>query len=110
MGGVLDAWCHLSHAAALPDSLPPGATVLWHDPGRELPAQASGTSTAQASGASTGTAVDVALARRDDPDEVVHLVCCRDVPWETASCGEPGGHANLAATVLCTVAASPSGS
>lgn len=60
-------------------------------------------SAAQASGTSTGTAVDASLARRDDPEELVHLVCCRDGSWETGFCGEPGGDVNLAATVVCTM-------
>lgn len=43
------------------------------------------------------------FARKEVPDEIAHIVCCRDISWEQTFCGEPGDYVNLAATVLCTM-------
>jgi hypothetical protein len=37
------------------------------------------------------------------PDEITHLVCCRDVSWGRAFCGAEETEINLAATVPCTM-------
>ncbi len=37
------------------------------------------------------------------PEDVTHLVCCRDVSWKKALCGFDGDAVNIAATVICTM-------
>ena len=40
------------------------------------------------------------------PDELTHLVCCRDHSWERALCGtETGLYINLGAEFICTMCA-----
>jgi hypothetical protein len=41
----------------------------------------------------------------EDPDEVVHLVCCRDLEWRTAMCGyeEPKTTIARDPRILCTM-------
>jgi hypothetical protein len=40
----------------------------------------------------------------DRPEELTHLVCCRDHSWERALCGaEPLLHINLGAQFICTM-------
>ncbi|WP_153395731.1 hypothetical protein [Ornithinicoccus halotolerans] len=39
----------------------------------------------------------------NNPDEILHLVCCRDPEWKVAFCGEDGGHINVTAETLCTM-------
>jgi hypothetical protein len=38
-----------------------------------------------------------------DSDDIVHLVCCRDVSWRTAFCGAEEDTVNLAAETPCTM-------
>ncbi|MFJ4715205.1 hypothetical protein [Streptomyces sp. NPDC088785] len=38
-----------------------------------------------------------------DPDEIGHLVCCRDASWRTAFCGEEQDSVRLDATTVCTL-------
>ncbi|WP_139977242.1 hypothetical protein [Nocardioides litoris] len=38
-----------------------------------------------------------------EPDEIAHVVCCREDPWERALCGEPIDAVNLAAETVCTL-------
>jgi hypothetical protein len=39
----------------------------------------------------------------NDPDELTHLVCCRDASWDTALCGYESESVNLAAEHICTM-------
>ncbi|PNE32867.1 hypothetical protein AF335_15165 [Streptomyces eurocidicus] len=38
-----------------------------------------------------------------DPDDIGHLVCCRDVSWRTAFCGIEGDTINIAVETYCTM-------
>lgn len=38
-----------------------------------------------------------------DPDEIGHLVCCRDLSWSRAFCGAEGDTINLAVEMVCTM-------
>lgn len=38
-----------------------------------------------------------------DSDEIAHLVCCRDVSWRQAFCGEPGEHLLTSCTAVCSL-------
>ncbi|MGW2369431.1 hypothetical protein ACWCZ5_28100 [Streptomyces sp. NPDC001667] len=38
-----------------------------------------------------------------DPDEIGHLVCCRDPSWRTAFCGAEADTVNVAVETLCTI-------
>jgi hypothetical protein len=37
------------------------------------------------------------------PDEIAHLVCCRDASWKVAFCGAEGDEINPAAEVICSM-------
>jgi hypothetical protein len=37
------------------------------------------------------------------PDEITHLVCCRDVSWRTTFCGAEEQEINPAAEIVCTM-------
>lgn len=39
----------------------------------------------------------------NDPDDILHLVCCRDPEWRYGWCGADGGNLNTAAETLCTM-------
>ena len=47
--------------------------------------------------------VDPLFEVTDDADEVVHLVCCRDVSWRRALCGEPGDRLALEPRHVCSM-------
>ncbi|MDT0213168.1 hypothetical protein Q9R29_04650 [Rothia sp. ARF10] len=44
-----------------------------------------------------------ALDLRNDPDEVTHIVCCRDPKWEKTWCGADADHVNVVAEDLCSM-------
>ncbi len=48
-------------------------------------------------------AEDTAYRLVPDPDELVHLVCCRAESWRTAFCGAECDDINPVATVACTM-------
>jgi hypothetical protein len=41
-----------------------------------------------------------------DPDEIAHLVCCRDESWRVAFCGFETESINMAAEHVCSMCAS----
>jgi hypothetical protein len=38
-----------------------------------------------------------------NPEEIAHLVCCRDVSWRVAFCGFENTEVNPAAEIICTM-------
>lgn len=51
-----------------------------------------------------GTRNEAAHRLIADPEEITHLVCCRDVVWQTAFCGiRDTGAINPAAEIFCTL-------
>ncbi len=52
----------------------------------------------------TEPAVQPQLYAVDRPDELTHVVCCRDHSWSQALCGfGPIDYINLGAQVICTM-------
>ncbi|GAA1165826.1 hypothetical protein GCM10009664_37190 [Kitasatospora gansuensis] len=52
---------------------------------------------------STEPIVATHLRLNADPDDIGHLVCCRDPSWRTAFCGIDSDTINLAVTTVCTM-------
>ncbi|MBS2537830.1 hypothetical protein KGQ20_34265 [Catenulispora sp. NF23] len=57
------------------------------------------------SGTGTGTSqrTQPAYTLIARPDEITHLVCCRDASWTRAFCGSEETEVNPAATVACAM-------
>lgn len=51
----------------------------------------------------TATPTEEALELRTDPDDIAHLVCCRDDEWRLGFCGAPGEYLNFATETVCTM-------
>lgn len=58
---------------------------------------------AQESSASPAAVELVRLRLIARPDEIAHLVCCRDVVWRTAFCGVQSEEINPAAEMICSM-------
>lgn len=53
--------------------------------------------------ATTAPGTRTRLELISDPDDIVHLVCCRDVVWRVAFCGAEETKVNPAAETACTM-------
>ena len=51
----------------------------------------------------TAPLVDPLFEVTDDADELVHLVCCRDVSWRRAWCGEESDRLSVSIERVCSM-------
>lgn len=52
---------------------------------------------------STHPVTNARATLRSDPNEITHIVCCRDPDWKNTWCGAEADHINPAATDLCSM-------
>ncbi|MEV5881664.1 hypothetical protein AB0L74_02860 [Streptomyces sp. NPDC052020] len=69
-----------------------------------MPTERIGAATGHPHAEATSTQRDAKFQLIANADQVTHIVCCRDVSWQTTFCGISGADSiNPAAEVFCTM-------